>query len=127
MPSQWHLFVAQPRLTVASSASAPLIHSLRLSLQTFIVVGSPGCSHGLGTHNAPSTVLAKLVADYGYGQVQVFNATHALWRWLETPSVEPGQRRLRGVGAAAGLGEPVLQDALWFVDYTHGGLYPGNQ
>eukprot|EP01120_Amphizonella_sp_Union-15-10_P004892 TRINITY_DN1565_c0_g1_i1.p1 TRINITY_DN1565_c0_g1~~TRINITY_DN1565_c0_g1_i1.p1 ORF type:complete len:413 (+),score=52.36 TRINITY_DN1565_c0_g1_i1:61-1299(+) len=69
-----------------------------------LVSGSAGNYELIGKKTAPSEVLATYSLTYGFGHLQVFNATHLHWQWEQT-----------GTDGAA-----VVLDDLWVSQSSHG-------
>jgi len=78
-----------------------------------IVTGAPGCpevqpaSCGGPSPTDPSNPTAACSRNYGYGYLEIINATHATWLWqTKVPH--------------AGSPDPAFQDAVTFVVHHHG-------
>ena len=70
-----------------------------------IIAGSPGMDQGIGTRNAPKDVLEKVISAWGYGHLEVLNATHLHWTWSEVGTKEGGVSRALPWGASANTDE----------------------
>jgi len=77
-----------------------------------IVLGSPGCDENISSGSPPADITAQLILEYGYGHLEVHNATHLFWSWEQTgtaataptdaASIETDVARgLRGAGGSA--------------------------
>jgi hypothetical protein len=77
-----------------------------------IITGSPGCSGGLDTTNAPADALVVAIPAYGYGRLQVVNATTAHYWWLETVTTGADGKLVR---TPAGIAQ---SDETWIVRAT---------
>ena len=62
-----------------------------------VVAGSPGCHEDTSTGKSPIGV-ATFIREYGYGHLQVFNATTVTWGWEQTGlrDLATGQFKVRG-------------------------------
>jgi hypothetical protein len=69
-----------------------------------IVVGSPGCDENISSGSPPADITAKLILEYGYGHLEVHNATHLFWSWEQTgsPTTAPTDAAARGLRGAGG-------------------------
>ncbi|RYG57137.1 hypothetical protein EON66_01105, partial [archaeon] len=79
---------------------------LNCAYTTTILVGSPGCDQGLGYKFAPDNLIVTSALAYGFGHLQVVNATHMFWQWEELPTP----------GAAAGAN---YADQAWIINLSN--------
>jgi hypothetical protein len=78
---------------------------------TLLVVGSPGNREGI-SQNPPPKGTAFTSNAYGYGHLQVVNASHLHWTWEETGQRSLGDGSFQPVAGAA-------TDEFWLINNDH--------
>lgn len=95
---------------------------------TQVVVGSPGCQENISKGSAGKTRSAKQLLTYGYGILQVHNATHLEWSFMQTNLAQPqngntfeDQLAIAEQNEKLGLSDkPQVMDHMWLIQHNHG-------
>jgi len=92
-----------------------------------IVAGSPGCQEHLSPGPPPAAITAEFIHEYGYGHLEVHNATHLFWSWEQTGTAasassimeRPGRSRAYLADPSIGDGTADIKDTVWIIKHTH--------
>jgi hypothetical protein len=101
-----------PECMINATATMPSIYLPCDNRTITIITGSPGCSGAIDTVNAPADAVVVAIDAYGYGRLQIVNATTAHYWWLETVASGTNGRLVRVAADAA------QTDEAWIVRAT---------